>query len=292
MGFEPTTASLGDMLRREKRSLEAVFSDFKRFLMVDLQLEKQTADLHGWYLGKMVREIGKDWREINKEDLRTFLLKLKREKAVLTYKNYLSALKRFYRDFLQAPHMVKSFRFPNVPFKPKRIVSKKKVKKFYECLENVRDKATFLMLATSGLRKAELLGLRLKDIDIEKRVVFPNKSNRTKRTWITFFNMEAQAVLKEYLRNNGFSEENRIFPSEKTLRRAWKKAEEKSGIHITPQKLRKFFAKEMTDLDVPARFIDAFCGRVPKSVLAQHYTDYSSERLKKIYDNANLKVLS
>jgi hypothetical protein len=29
-----------------------------------------------------------------------------------------------------------------------------------------------------------------------------------------------------------------------------------------------------------------------KSLLARHYTDYSPERLKKIYDKANLQVLS
>ena len=50
--------------------------------------------------------------------------------------------------------------------------------------------------------------------------------------------------------------------------------------------------KEMGQLGVPDRFIDAFCGRTPKSVLARHYSDYSPERLKLIYDKANLNVLS
>jgi len=35
----------------------------------------------------------------------------------------------------------------------------------------------------------------------------------------------------------------------------------------------------MTDLGVPDRYIDAFCGRVPESIVARHYTDYSPERL-------------
>ncbi|MEM3506079.1 MAG: hypothetical protein QW589_01440 [Candidatus Bathyarchaeia archaeon] len=38
-------------------------------------------------------------------------------------------------------------------------------------------------------------------------------------------------------------------------------------------------------------YVDAFCGRVPRSILAKHYTDYSPERLKEIYDKAGLKVL-
>ena len=47
----------------------------------------------------------------------------------------------------------------------------------------------------------------------------------------------------------------------------------------------------MGNLGVSDRYIDAFYGRTPKSVLAKHYTDYNPERLKKIYDNANLKII-
>jgi len=32
-------------------------------------------------------------------------------------------------------------------------------------------------------------------------------------------------------------------------------------------------------------------GKAPKSVLARHYTDYNPERLRIIYEEANLKVL-
>jgi intergrase/recombinase len=48
----------------------------------------------------------------------------------------------------------------------------------------------------------------------------------------------------------------------------------------------------MAEQGVQDRYIDPFCGRTPKSILAKHYTDYSPERLKGIYDKANLKVLS
>lgn len=64
-----------------------------------------------------------------------------------------------------------------------------------------------------------------------------------------------------------------------------------AGIKITPQVLREWFCCEMADLGVQDRYVDALCGRMPKSVLARHYTDYSPERLKEIYDKANLKIL-
>jgi intergrase/recombinase len=66
---------------------------------------------------------------------------------------------------------------------------------------------------------------------------------------------------------------------------------EESGVKITPQMLRRWFASEMASLGVDATYIDAFCGRTPTSVLEEHYLDYSPRKLKQIYDNAGLTVL-
>jgi len=48
----------------------------------------------------------------------------------------------------------------------------------------------------------------------------------------------------------------------------------------------------MARAGVPDRYVDVFCGRTPKSVLVRHYTDYSPERLKEIYEKAGLRILS
>jgi len=42
---------------------------------------------------------------------------------------------------------------------------------------------------------------------------------------------------------------------------------------------------------VPDRFVDVFQGRAPKSVLAKHYTGKDLERLKRMHEKADLKVL-
>ena len=47
----------------------------------------------------------------------------------------------------------------------------------------------------------------------------------------------------------------------------------------------------MGELGVPDRFIDIFQGRVPRSVLAKHYTGKGTRLLKEIYDKADLKIL-
>jgi len=48
----------------------------------------------------------------------------------------------------------------------------------------------------------------------------------------------------------------------------------------------------MMRLGVSETYVDAFCGRTPKSVLARHYTDYNQEKLREIYRKAGLEPLN
>jgi integrase len=152
-----------------------------------------------------------------------------------------------------------------------------------------------LLYATSGLRRNEALFLNKEDVDLEQRIILPTNAHittRTKKSWYSFFNEEAVQALREYLLTRN-DDNPRLFPfTEYLARDAFKRAYEKTGIKITPQLLREWFCSEMGRLNVPDRYVDAFCGRVPRSILARHYTDFSPERLKEIYDKANLTVLT
>ena len=66
---------------------------------------------------------------------------------------------------------------------------------------------------------------------------------------------------------------------------------EVTGVKVTVQMLRRWFATEMSELCVDAKYIDAFCGQTPTSVLENRYLNYSPERLKQICARAGLTVL-
>ncbi len=55
-----------------------------------------------------------------------------------------------------------------LPFKPKIIPSLKELRRFYNEIEDDGVKAIFLLLATSGLRSGEALGIRWRDLIWEK----------------------------------------------------------------------------------------------------------------------------
>jgi integrase len=194
------------------------------------------------------------------------------------------------------PHLVESFKFPKRTYLPKTVPSKEELRRFFEALDEDRDRAFFLLAATSGLRRSELLNLSLDDLDLENRTVIPrhaHENGSTKNSWVSCFNNEALSYLQRYLDNRPTDNDKRLWiVGETAFRKAFNRANKKTGLHITPQVLRFWVANEMSRLGMSDRFIDALQGRTPRSILARHYSDFSVERLKEAYDKANLTVLT
>ncbi len=233
-------------------------------------------------------------KQVTTNDIRNYL-KTFDGLSPYTYSNALKTLKVFFRDFMKAGYLVESFRFPSIDYNPIMVPNKEELQVFHDNLEAVEEHALFLLYATSGLRRKEALSLLIDDIDFNKRMIIPRtrrneSTSRTKRTWVSFFNEETKEALLLHLKD---IDSQKVFsiPSS-TLAWRWSNISKRINIHISPTVLRDWFCCQMGELGVPDRYIDAFCGRVPKSILARHYTDYSPERLKRIYDKANLRVLS
>jgi len=286
VGLEPTQAYAN-------RSYSGL-GDFAKFCQIDLRLKEKTVYSHMRLTKQFLHWINKAPDQVTREDIRNYLAE-NNNKDPAIYKNTLSALKRFFRDYMDKKDLVNSFKFPAHKTSVIRVPTKEEITKFYAHLEKPIEKALFLMYASTGLRRNEILDLKLSEINFEKRMVIPNKeANETKNTWITFFNIETEKVLKEYLKTRtNLTQNSKLFPiAPKTTNKKFAAVKQQTGINITPQKLREWFCSEMGRLGVPDRYVDAFCGRVPKSILARHYTDFNPERLKEIYDRADLKVLA
>ena len=278
-------------------NLDELLTKFRNFCRIDRNLSERTVSLNNGYpfqVRRFLESVGKAPTQVTADDIRSFLSKFQ-DRSASTRANILKALKIFFRDFLKMPEVVESFKFPRRTYTPKTVPSKDDLKRFFDALNNDRDKAIFLMYATSGLRRNELLCLTVDEVDLESRLIVPkstHQSGTTKNTWATCFNIETQTYLRQYLANRQTNDKRLFQISEVTLRRAYREANSRTGLQIKPQVLRDWFCCQLGELGVPDRYVDAFCGRIPKSVLAKHYTDYSPERLKRIYDKASLQVLS
>jgi integrase/recombinase XerD len=271
--------------------MEEVLSDFKTFCMIDLQLTEDTAKNHRAKIRRFLAWVI-NRGEFSQQAVREYLGQFS-GRNVYTYANHLKSLKVFCRDFLKKPEYVESFKFPTAPFRPKKIPTKPEIQRFFKSLDNLKDEALFLLYASSGLRRQEVLSLETADLNFETCMISPKPHNgRTKHTWLTFFNVECADTLKRYLSSRKDCNP-KLFPISRIHEESlWHEAMIKTDLRITPQTLREWFCNEMGSLGLQDRYIDAFCGRLPKTVLARHYSDYSAERLREIYSKAGLKVLS
>ena len=274
-----------------------ILEDFRQFCLVDLQESEGTVKNNVYEVTRFLKyltEARKRPVDITTQDVRNYLSRFTKGYSPNTYSNVLKSLKIFCRDFLDREDIVKTFRFPPRSIPVKVVPKREELQRFYYAIANLRGQTLFLLLATSGRRLKEAVFLDRTSIDLDNHMITPPQNSyasRTKRCWYSFFNQETKDILEKYLIEYKLNE--RLFPMKKRVaQKYFDKARRKTGLRITARTLRDWFCCEMGELGVPDRYIDAFCGRVPKSILARHYTDYSPERLKRIYDRANLKVLS
>jgi len=242
---------------------DKVLVEFKKFCEVDRRLKPRTIKEHLRKLGQLQGAVPKPLCELTHDDLRDYLARFK-DAGPYHYANILKALRVFYIHFL-GTDIAEGFKFPQFPFTPKQVPTPEQLRKFYRALKPpFKDqrkyliscyRALFLLYVTSGRRRNEILDLTLGDIDLEKRMLMPkNSGSSTKRTWVSFYNEEAERELKRYLRRTKISGNSSLFPSKSQVERAFRRASEASGVKITPQMLRDWFCSEMGELGVADRY--------------------------------------
>ena len=272
--------------------LERLLSAFSDFCRVDLSLAESTVKGYKRKMRQFFKAVNKPAESVTAEDVRSYLKPLADGNAN-SYGNALKPLKAFFRGLMKMPMIVESFKFRKIALAPVVIPSREQLQKFFETLRTPIARALFLMYASSGLRKMELLSLKKEDIDMENRMIIPkNHSGETKKSWVAFFNQEAEAALKEYMTTRKDTSPKLFRISPQNFIDIWKYASQESRVKVTPQVLREWFCDEMGRRGVPDRYVDAFCGRVPNSVLAKRYSDYAPEKLKQVYCTNMLKISS
>ncbi len=145
----------------------------------------------------------------------------------------------------------------------------------------------FLILLTSGLRVGEVLKLRESDIDFETNMIDASGIHKgdTKSAWISYITYQAADYLQSYIETEIDSDNPKLFDiSYNTVQEAFQKTSFQTGVFIKPHFLRTVFTEKCTQADIEGKYIDAFCGRIPKKVLEANYTVYSPQSLSKQYE--------
>lgn len=262
--------------------------EFEQTCKVDWGYAENTTRERMRYAQKLVDHLDGHPLTASKTDLRAFIQQYEDENTIKT-------VRVIYGRFFDT-ELAESFKVNPSPPKPKRAPTQAELQQVYDELKAKTDKVAFLILATAGIRRRELMELTPADFEQEDRAIYPSTSDgqATKRQWVTFYSPDTESKLFELYDFSEMESDEPLFTCyPDTITNRFRKASQRAGTRkITPQVLRVWFCNEMGRLGVADRYIDAFCGRVPMSVLAKHYSDYTPRKLQEIYRNAGISVLT
>jgi len=251
----------------------------------------------------------KDLLQATAKDVRYWIASLSEQKmSEKTINRKIASLKSFYKFLLKTQTIdknpleaitgLKVRRKVPVPFSPDEINALFDLKLFDDDFEGIRDKCIITLFYTTGIRRAELIHIRLNDIDFSKNEL-KVLGKRNKQRIIPLLNSSIDTI-KEYLeiRENEFS--GKEIPDFLFLTRKGKKIYEMLVYRIinsylsrvsvkhkkSPHVLRHSFATHLLNNGADLNSIKELLGHSSLAA-TQVYTHSGIEQLKNVYKKAH-----
>lgn len=226
--------------------------------------------------------------EISEEDIQAYLNKLAHKGVSSSQLNQtINSIKFYYELILQMPNRFYSIERPFKEQRLPKVLSKQEVKQIIDACQNIKHKCILSLLYSSGLRRQELLNLRVKDID-SNRMMISIYQGKGKKDRLTILSPMVLKDLRQYFKE--WYPTNYLFEGakgkqysttsvKKILTNAALKA--KIGRHVTPHMLRHSFATHLLENGTDLRYIQRIMGH-NSSKTTEIYTHVSNEHLNKI----------
>lgn len=247
----------------------------------------------------------KDWREVDMHDIDAFV-EQQRAKGLkpATVRRRVASMKTFF-DFLAEesgdlswPNPVRFKRHAGkVERRLPRDVRDEDLARVWQEIEDVRDRAWFVLMLRGGLRVGEVVALKVGDIlsppeeERPARIRVAGKGRKERVVWLS---ADAYAVLAELLatRDVGENTSAPIFLNKRgkplstngiewLLHRYGRQAE----CDLTPHQLRHTFARQLTEAGMPITSLRKLMGHSQIST-TQIYTAGADPRLAQAYQTA------
>lgn len=238
-------------------------------------LKERSISCYRNYVSYFLNYVKKDPSDLTCQDVRNFLLAKKDEGLKATTLNlYNSAIRFFYRNVLHilwdditVPRMIIEHKLPTV-------LTADEVERLLDATDDLKYKAMFATMYSSGMRVSEVIHLHYDDISrTNMQIHVRDTKNRMDR--YTILSKRNLDLLTEYWFQKG-KPRGILFPNkftgqyltvstlEQVMRRSAVEAELPKG--VSPHSLRHSFASHLMENGVEQRHIQALLGhRDPKS---------------------------
>lgn len=226
--------------------------------------------------------------EVSKEEINAYLLELIKKKSISESQQNqrINAIKYYYekvlgrqREYYQIERPRRSTKLPNV-------ISRHEVKRMIEVTKNLKHKVILQLLYSAGLRRSELINLKLTDID-SARMLIKVRGAKGKKDRYTQLSknvlLDLRIYYKEYRPKEFIIEgSGGGMYSATSILNIVKDAAKLAGIRkqVTPHMLRHSFATHHLESGTDLRYIQEWLGHSsPKTT--QIYTHVSETDFRK-----------
>lgn len=221
---------------------------------------------------------------LNRESVKSYFLTrdhLSVNSARLQY----AALRFFFCQVLKEP-----FTPEDIPVKKRekqlpRLLSREQVKKLIDTTENLKHKVMIELFYATGIRLEELINLKRKDIDFDRKIIFVRRG-KGKKDRITIFPESIKIDLLKHYSNSSFKTEY-VFEgrngkyTKKAVQAVLENLGKKIGIKVHPHMLRHSFATHLLEEGIDIRYIQKLLGHSDLKT-TEIYTNVSNKDLIKI----------
>ncbi|MEQ8304742.1 MAG: tyrosine-type recombinase/integrase [Cyclobacteriaceae bacterium] len=234
-----------------------------------------------------------DVTSLNEKHIRAFMSLQAENGMSNSYLNQMvNAIKFYYEIVLDMPNRYYEIERPIKEQKLPKVLSKREVLAIIESTGNIKHRCILELLYSAGLRRAELLNLKLTDIDSDRKLIRIEsaKGNKDRYTLLS------ERVLKnlrtyykqwkpiEYLFEGPGGQRYSATSIEKILT----KAATKAGVHkrVSPHMLRHSFATHLLENGTDLRNIQALLGHnsLKTTEIYAHVANNSFTNIKNLLD--------
>jgi integrase/recombinase XerD len=244
-----------------------------------------------------VREFAEYYRKspelLGSEELRQYQVHLLQERKLApgTVEGRISALRFLYKRVLKRRDLsFDDLPFPKTPKKLPVVLSQEEVKQLIEAAPNLLYRTLLIVLCGTGLRRAEVVRLKVEDIDSQRMVIHVRQGKGARDRDVPLSTKVLEA-LREYWRQN--KPQHYLFPSspghrgldqpasDKTVWHACQVAATRAGLrkHIGVHTLRHTYATQLLEAGTDLRTIQLLLGHTHLEDTAV-YLHLSQQRLQ------------
>ena len=277
-----------------KRVLKPGFKSCPEVFLQKLELKGYALNTAHTYIAMFERFINahneSDLLSINEEQIRLYLQGLVQEQRSNSYINQMiNSIKFYYEVVMGMPNRFYSIERPRKKESLPKVISAEEVQLIINNTNNIKHKCIVSLLYSAGLRRGELLNLKIEDID-SKRMVINVKNGKGGKHRITILSPIVLVDLRNYMKSWAPKPKNYLFESvsggiysSTSVSKIIKVAAQRAKIQkqVSPHMLRHSFATHLLESGTDLRYIQVLLG-------------HSSTRTTEIYTRVainNIKMI-